>query len=588
LYSALSMRVMSTEDKINSICNVTGSDRNSVILALEACNGDLSFAIEVLLGGRRRQERMDLGRAIGQDNRFIINPESRGGQMQSVIQNPPNRMIKTSARFGLEGGEVSEEENVESNKWGKERNDREYLTLKVVRPSNVRSSQEQESVEIHFRVKLTTQMGKLKRSYSERIGVPMSSLRFLYDGRRISDESTPGTLEMESGDYIEVYNELGVNFQDQEIPEILEAVDSTLVEELPLNLESVSQGVQRVSTEENQVTVEDEGIKRLNKYKRMTKRSPDEGLVVSKSQSKKVKLSLDLLGDPVDSINDRENIREELGRMTKKYEDLVKKLRDKVECPVCFDIPKKAPVPVCPNGHVVCVRCVREECPTCRVKMEQGTSTLAVTVIENIEHLCEHEGCNMTLSLSDLPSHTSRCGFRHVKCPGLDCSARLQLCNLYTHVISCCVERAEIKPYKLPHKFTYMMNEDIKDLGGENQNFNWKLEGISFDEKIFFLKVTRKARAGRWFFFVQMIGSSEETVGYGVTIIVFRPEDGPDGKYSQRYSGDICSIDTNTVDEAEDKGLCLTLKDGGMAKFFVKNVNSGENEFSVSVNIFRS
>ena len=107
---------------------------------------------------------------------------------------------------------------------------REYLTLKVVRPSNVRSSQEQESVEIHFRVKLTTQMGKLKRSYSERIGVPMSSLRFLYDGRRISDESTPGTLEMESGDYIEVYNELGVNFQDQEIPEILEAVDSTLVE----------------------------------------------------------------------------------------------------------------------------------------------------------------------------------------------------------------------------------------------------------------------------------------------------------------------------------------------------------------------
>ena len=112
--SALSMRVMSTEDKINSICNVTGSDRNSVILALEACNGDLSFAIEVLLVGRRRQERMDLGRAIGQDNRFIINPESRGGQMQSVIQNPPNRMIKTSARFGLEGGEVSEEENVES------------------------------------------------------------------------------------------------------------------------------------------------------------------------------------------------------------------------------------------------------------------------------------------------------------------------------------------------------------------------------------------------------------------------------------------------------------------------------------------
>ena len=79
--------------------------------------------------------------------------------------------------------------------------------LKVVRPS-----QESEGLEIHFRVKQTTQMGKLKRSYSERIGVPMTSLRwilnlflichsmtprFLYDGKRILDEVTPGLLEME-------------------------------------------------------------------------------------------------------------------------------------------------------------------------------------------------------------------------------------------------------------------------------------------------------------------------------------------------------------------------------------------------------
>ena len=58
--------------------------------------------------------------------------------------------------------------------------DKEYLTLKVVRPS-----QEIDSVEIHFRVKRTTQMGKLKRSYSDRLGVHVTSLRFLYDGRRI-------------------------------------------------------------------------------------------------------------------------------------------------------------------------------------------------------------------------------------------------------------------------------------------------------------------------------------------------------------------------------------------------------------------
>merc|ERR1712179_164141 len=58
----------------------------------------------------------------------------------------------------------------------------EYIKLKVVG---------QDSHGIHFRVKQTTQMGKLKKSYSERVGVPVTSLRFLFDGRRINDDELP-------------------------------------------------------------------------------------------------------------------------------------------------------------------------------------------------------------------------------------------------------------------------------------------------------------------------------------------------------------------------------------------------------------
>merc|ERR1712198_206495 len=74
----------------------------------------------------------------------------------------------------------------------------EYIKLKVVG---------QDSNEIHFRVKMSTQMGNLKKSYSERVGVPIASLRFLFDGRRINDEETPKALEMEDDDVIEVYQE---------------------------------------------------------------------------------------------------------------------------------------------------------------------------------------------------------------------------------------------------------------------------------------------------------------------------------------------------------------------------------------------
>jgi len=74
----------------------------------------------------------------------------------------------------------------------------EYIKLKVVG---------QDSNEVHFRVKFGTSMGKLKKSYADRTGVAVSSLRFLFDGRRINDEDTPKSLEMEEDDVIEVYQE---------------------------------------------------------------------------------------------------------------------------------------------------------------------------------------------------------------------------------------------------------------------------------------------------------------------------------------------------------------------------------------------
>jgi small ubiquitin-related modifier len=50
-------------------------------------------------------------------------------------------------------------------------------------------------------------MGLLKKSYLVRVGVPDSSLQFLFNGRRINDDETPMQLKMEQGDVIMVYQE---------------------------------------------------------------------------------------------------------------------------------------------------------------------------------------------------------------------------------------------------------------------------------------------------------------------------------------------------------------------------------------------
>ena len=57
----------------------------------------------------------------------------------------------------------------------------------------------QDSNEIHFLVKMSTNMGKLKKSYAEKVGVPVSSLKFLFDGRRINDDESPKGCLMSKG-----------------------------------------------------------------------------------------------------------------------------------------------------------------------------------------------------------------------------------------------------------------------------------------------------------------------------------------------------------------------------------------------------
>lgn len=518
---------------LKTLMSVTNRDMETASRALHQADGDVGAAVERLLGGERSLAGNRMVRRGG------------GGEVQDVTD-----------------GEIRNSRVTQ--RWEDSGNG--YLTLKVVRPS-----QETESLEIHFRVKQSTQMGKLKRSYSERVGVSMGSLRFLYDGKRISDEATPGILEMESGDCIEVYKELGLGTSDT--TEGVESVTAVELREHRVRRQGDFNTQLDRELQDVQLEVDRDREREIVKTKRMSRTLSQETEGMASVKRRR-------LGE--------ESLREELEKVQRKYQDLVKKLRDKVECPVCFDVPRKAPIPVCPNGHVVCVRCVRAECPTCRVNMEQGTSTLAVTVVENIEHQCDNEGCGLSFHLKELADHAIKCEHRRVQCPGLDCTTTITVASLRDHVINCCVERAEIRHYKLPHRFTYMMNEEVKDLSGENQNFMWRLEGLKFEENIFFLKVTRKARKGRWFFFVQMVGNAEETSKFAVTIAVFRPEDSGEGKYSQRYSGDICPIDVCSVDDAEDLGYCLTIKDGGMAKLFVKNDTSGENEFSVSVNIFRN
>ena len=66
----------------------------------------------------------------------------------------------------------------------------------------------QHETKIDFRLKKSANLGILKKSYAKRFGIPKYEMRFLFDGRRISDAETPNELDMEQDDVIEVYPEV--------------------------------------------------------------------------------------------------------------------------------------------------------------------------------------------------------------------------------------------------------------------------------------------------------------------------------------------------------------------------------------------
>ena len=96
--------------------------------------------------------------------------------------------------------------------------------------------------------------------------------------------------------------------------------------------------------------------------------------------------------------NQSKKIQEKNTLEMENYKKVVVKLQEKIECPVCLEVPREGPMPCCPVGHLTCSPCLerlgtqarqgRVECPTCREPMGEGRSSLARIVIENMAHQC--------------------------------------------------------------------------------------------------------------------------------------------------------------------------------------------------------
>eukprot|EP00092_Neocalanus_flemingeri_P039282 GFUD01042768.1.p1 GENE.GFUD01042768.1~~GFUD01042768.1.p1 ORF type:complete len:332 (-),score=65.07 GFUD01042768.1:20-1015(-) len=289
-----------------------------------------------------------------------------------------------------------------------------------------------------------------------------------------------------------------------------------------------------------------------------------------------------------DILKEDSNIRQEESRvkyevLEKKHKSLVDKLQERIECPVCLEVPEAGPVFTCSNGHLVCFKCKNDSCPTCRVKMYGEKSLLAVTVLENIEHKCRIQGCDQLLPLGGIGAHRKVCTYRLIRCPATLCGDKVAFCSIIEHLMTSCSQSFA--------KEDNWITDLTSETGFFTINFNvveieaYKVDTFLWNGKYFFLNIRRSGYSGDWTFHVEMLGEEEECSKYRAQLVLHKNKDvAVDDGYVYRFTGHPCSVEEEK-DSKKETGLMVSNK--MMAKLKQVTEVKTQDVFKISITFYK-
>jgi len=302
----------------------------------------------------------------------------------------------------------------------------------------------------------------------------------------------------------------------------------------------------------------------------------DSRIALVKEEKKALEMKLSKIEEERNEIRkDRDLIKENNATLVKKYLTLSCNLREKVECPVCLEVPLCGPVHVCPDGHLVCSKCKSDNCPSCMCRMYDGKSLLAVDVIENIEHKCRNEECGALFSLSEYKTHKKSCPHRIVQCPAPRelCGKQMALRKVFDHVTSECVGsnhdiENKMKEERFPTSLTITDSKKIPLLDKSKRGVAFSSDGANF-------YLNFESGFGYAVFSIQLLGDALQCNDYQVNMAVHSCDDKKvKGKHVHKFFGEPLSIDIDQ-EKRKKSGLMvgtmqmenITVKDDDVWKF---------------------
>jgi len=235
---------------------------------------------------------------------------------------------------------------------------------------------------------------------------------------------------------------------------------------------------------------------------------------------------------------------------------IVEKLKDKIECPVCMEIPRAGPVPVCSNGHVVCQECKRGTCPICRVRMGTAISLLATTIIENIDHKCKFEDCEDYFPVDTVEEHIKGCPHRTVNCPFGNCKVKVGLSKLMDHLNqgNCSYLSAPVRiENSAAQRIDYAVEDGQKSAGIiVSQLGTFSLDDVSFG-------IFSKKHDEVYYFCCLMFSTEKECSKYKIRMAAHDDVAKADSEFCHEFVGRPFSIDEDQ-EEFMDLGMSVSGK----------------------------
>ena len=270
-------------------------------------------------------------------------------------------------------------------------------------------------------------------------------------------------------------------------------------------------------------TVYSEAAKTKNVYKMKSARPSEKGKSSSLRQvneneeniAEKSNKKLQVSNENAVRTEDSQNILEaDVAGMKKTLDDMWSQLK----CPVCLQLPRGPPIPMCPRGHYVCYSCKTPHCPSCGDSMGDFTSLLALPLIHHMEHQCRFPGCDTQLPLRSLAAHEEDCQQRLVACPGsgLHCQQSLSFSRLEHHVGECRdIITEELTSPESGFTLSLSKKKNMTVVSGWPSQYFW------FDDRQFFIVMGR--RNGVMEVEVVGVGSKTEMQEYLAEIAVLNP-----------------------------------------------------------------